>query len=89
MFWSSPAMGSDQQCKDLALAWLKIYALESYDFSFDSINYPWLDAGGIVRVLEPNRLSIDPTNFLLSSVTIPLTLGPMSLSANRITFVKG
>lgn len=86
-FWSSAALTSDAACRELADSWLKIYALESYDLSFESIPYPWIDVGDIVEIVEPDKLASDPIRFLLSSVTIPLDLGPMSGSARRLTVV--
>lgn len=88
-FWDSVSMGSDEACVALAKSWLKIYALESFEMSFDSINYFWLDAGGIAKVLDPDRIATDPTRFLMTSLTIPMTLGPMQAAARRMMIVEG
>lgn len=85
--FASTFFTSDQQCQDLALAWLKIHALESYELSVGAIYYPWLEAGEIVEILDPDRLDTDPTRFLMDSITFPLGLGPMSLTAKRVTYV--
>lgn len=78
---------SDEQCQELAEARLSIAALESYDVSFSAIYYPWLEVGEIASVLDPDRLSFEPTKFLLSTLSYPLGLGPMSGTAKRITIV--
>lgn len=88
-FWSSAALESDAACVTLAKSWLKIYALESYDISADAICYPWLDVGDIADILEPDRLESDPTRYLLSTVNIPMSLGPMSAQGRRLTIVQG
>lgn len=85
--FASTFFTSDQQCQDLALSLLKIHALESYELSVGSIYYPWLEAGEIVDILDPDRLPIDPTRFLMDTITYPLGLGPMSITAKRVTFV--
>lgn len=81
-------LSSNQECYDLALTRLKISALESYDITFDSIQYPWLECGSIVEFLDPERLDFEPTSFLLTSLTFPLDLGPMSATGKRVTFVN-
>ena len=88
-FWESVAMGSNESCEALARSWLKIYALESFEMTFDAINYFWLDVGGISKVLDPDRIPTDPTRFLMTTLTIPMTLGPMQATARRMTIVGG
>lgn len=85
--FSSTFMTSDQQCADLALAWLKINSLESYELNSGAIYYPWLEAGEIVNIFDPDRLVIDPTRFLMDTIQYPLGLGPMSFTAKRVTYV--
>jgi hypothetical protein len=87
-FYTSSFFTSDAQCEALALRWLKEKALESYELSWDSFNYPWLEVGEIVEFLDPRRLDQEPTRFLLDSLSIPLGLGPMGSTAKRVTFVN-
>lgn len=87
-FYTSSFFTSDQQCIDLANSWLKIHALESYELSWDSIVYPWMEVGEIVEVLDPRRTDLEPTRFLLDSISIPLDLGTMSASGKRVTLVQ-
>jgi hypothetical protein len=80
-------LGSDAECKALAESRLKISALESYDLSFSSIYYPWLEVGEIAEILDPDRLEHEPTKFLVDNIQYPLDLGPMTATGKRITFV--
>lgn len=87
-FYSSASLDSDQACKTLATSWLKIYGLESYNFSFDSITYPWLDVGNVAKVLDPRRNETDPVRYLIDTISLPMDLGPMSLTGKRVTIVQ-
>lgn len=87
-FYTSSFFTSNQQCEDLALRWLKEKALESYELSWTSVKYPWMEVGEIVEFLDPRRTDIEPTKFLMDSLSIPLGLGPMSATGKRVTFVN-
>lgn len=78
---------SDAACQEFAMNMLKIAALESYDFNFSSIFYPWLEAGEVIEALDPDRTDAEPTRFLLDSISYPIDLGPMSGTAKRVTYV--
>lgn len=80
-------LSSDAECEQLAKDRLKIAALESYDVQFSSLYYPWMEVGEVYYVLDPERLDIEPTRFLVDGLTYPLGLGPMSGSAKRVTYV--
>lgn len=86
--FSSTYFESDAQCLETAQNLLKLKSLESYEISFNSITYPWLEVGEIVELLDPDRLEIDPTRFLLDTLSIPMGLGAMSGTSKRITFVE-
>jgi hypothetical protein len=78
---------SDAECEALARSRLKIMALESYEINYASIFYPWMEAGEIVSILDPNRAGSDPTRFLMDQITLPIQLGPMSGTGKRVTLV--
>ncbi len=80
-------LDSDQACADLATERLKVTALESYELSFESIYYPWLEAGEIIQINDPDALDFEPDRFLFDSISYPLALGPMSGTGKRVTFV--
>lgn len=86
--FTSSYFTSNAQCLETAHNLLKLHSLESYEMSFSSLVYPWLEAGEIVELLDPDRLDIDPTRFLMDSFNIPMGLGTMGGTAKRITFVE-
>lgn len=87
-FYTSSFFTSDAQCQALANSWLKIRALESYEMSWSSFNYPWMEVGEVVDFLDPRRIESDPTRFLMDTLNIPMGLGPMTATAKRVTYVN-
>jgi len=85
--FASSFFTSELQCQEYANRLLKLHALESYELSFSSINYPWIEVGEIAKVVDPRANTSDPTTYLLDSATIPLSLGPMSVTGKRVTIV--
>lgn len=83
----APWLSSDEDCAALAADYLKISALESYELNFSSIYYPWLEAGSIIEILDPDAYSFEPTRFLMDTIDFGLGLGPMSATGKRVTFV--
>lgn len=85
--YASTFFTSQQQCQDYAVRLLRLHALESFELSFQAINYPWLEVGEIARVEDPKAVASDPTKYLVDSATIPLGLGPMSFTGKRVVIV--
>lgn len=85
--YASTFFSTQQQCQDYANRLLKLHALESYELTFSSINYPWVEVGEIAQILDPNAVAGDPDRYLFDTATIPLTLGPMSGTGKRVTVV--
>lgn len=85
-FYASSFFTSDQQCKELAESWLKIYSLESYEIAWSAIQYPWLDVGKVIEIESPKTGEV--TKFLLDTLSFPLTLEPMSGSGKRVLTVR-
>lgn len=85
--YASSFFTNDEQCQQLADAWLKIHALESYDINFNALYYPWLEVGSIIGFYDPDRFDYEPTRFLMDTISYPLGLGPMSATGKRVTFV--
>lgn len=83
----APWLGSDAEAQSLADDRLKITALESYEISWDSIYYPWLECGEIIQFLDPDAFDFEPDRFLMDSISYGLGLGPMSATGKRVTFV--
>lgn len=85
--YSSSWIVTTQQCQDVANAYLAIHSLEEFELSFETLMLPWLDVGDILGFVDPRPAPGDPTSFLLTSITFPLSLGPMSGGARRLTIV--
>lgn len=66
---------------------LRIASLEEYSVSFESLILPFLDASDIVQIKQADDDEYTPNRFLLSNLTIPMKLGPMSGTARRVTVV--
>ena len=88
-FIETTLLRSVAECQALADQRLKVSALEEFELSFSSLTYPWLEVGEIARFLDPKPGVDEPDRFLLTSLTIPLSLGPMSGTGKRITIVGG
>jgi hypothetical protein len=85
--YSSALFTTNQQCWEYATTMLGIKALEQFDLSFSSIYYPWTDVGEIVRFEDPEQGEDEPSNFLLTTLSLPVALGPMTGGGKRITIV--
>lgn len=70
--------------QNLANSWLRINALEEYEINFQSLVFPWMEAGEIAMMDLPDAATTDPTQFLLTSFTVPLGLEPMSGVGRRV-----
>lgn len=86
---SSAFVETNDQAAELAQNYLAINALEEFELSFETLMMPWLEVGDILGWIDPRADANDPDTFLLSSISIPLDLGPMSGSARRVTIING
>lgn len=75
------------QAQELADSLLAIHSLEEFELNFESLLLPWVEVGDILGWIDPNPAPDDPNTFLLSQVTLPLELAPMSGTARRVTNV--
>lgn len=85
----APWISSDDEANVLALQRLRISALESYELSFASIYYSWLEGGTIVQINDPDAFDFEPDRFLMDSISFPFDLGPMSATGKRVIIVEG
>lgn len=85
--YTSSFITTTQQAQNVADKFLAIHSLEEFELSFETLMLPWLDVGQILGFIDPNPAPGDPNSFLLTGLTFPLTLGPMSGSARRLTIV--
>lgn len=86
-FIKTSILRSSQECQALADQRLRIAALEEFDLNFSSLAYPWLDVGVVAGFEDPNPGRDEPDRYLLSTLSIPMKLGPMSGTGKRITIV--
>ena len=75
------------QANLIAQSFLSIMALEEFDLNFDTLVYPWIEAGEIFAFIDPKAGNGEPSRFLLSNFTLPLTLGTMPGVGRRVTIV--
>lgn len=87
-FYTTAFVKSNAECLTLANQMLKIKALESFDLSFSSLVFPWLEVGEIAQFVDPNPSKGEPARYLLTQLAIPLGLGPMTGTGKRITIVS-
>lgn len=85
--FTSSFMDQVVQCQALADSLLKVYGLESFVLTIDSIVLFWLEASEIIQFLDPDPMPGDPDRYLLSDFTIPLALGAMTSNARRVQVV--
>jgi hypothetical protein len=76
------------QAQALADARLAVSQLEEFELNFESLMLPWLEVGEILGWVDPRPAPGDPSTFLLSNLTIPLELAPMSGTGRRVTIVS-
>jgi hypothetical protein len=83
--YESDYFTSAAQAQDYADLMLRIASLEEYDLNFTSLVIPFLDAGDIIEVQQPDDDVYTPSRFLLSNFGIPMGLGPMTGVGRRTT----
>lgn len=88
-FFTSSFFTDVSQCQTYANSLLKLHALESYEINWESFVYPWLEGGDVIQLLDPDANTTDPNRFLMDTLTIPMSLGPMQATGKRVTFVPG
>lgn len=88
MEFGSATVANKIDAEALAKRLLAVAALEQYDCSMNAIVAPWLEAGDAVEFLPPDHNDYDPTRFLLSNFTIPLSLGTMSSQLKRVQLIS-
>lgn len=85
---SSTGFRKKSQVQRFANAMLKVKALEAFELDFESLLFPWFEAGVILGFIDPDS---DQNTFtdrlLLTDITFPLTLGPMSGTGKRVVLV--
>lgn len=86
--YTSSFITTTAQAQAVADSFLAVHALEEFELGFESLMMPWLEVGDIMGFVDPNPAPGDPTEFLISSISIPIALGPMSAVGKRVTNVS-
>ena len=86
--YSSSFIITTAQAQAVANSFLAVHALEQFELSYDSLMMPWLEVGDILKFVDPSPGAGSPQNFLLSTITIPIELAPMSSTGKRVTIVS-
>jgi hypothetical protein len=86
-FYTTTLAKSDAQCLQIAQDFLKVKSLEEFNVNYSSLVFPWLEAGDIIEFDDPGNDLQYPDRFLHTSFNIPLGLGPMDGTMNRITII--
>lgn len=76
------------QAQELADATLAVSALEEFELNFVATLIPWIEPGEIVEMLDTFSEYWGPDRYLLTSLTLPLDLSPMSGTGKRILKVE-
>ena len=83
---SSPLVTSELQATNLAQQLLAVSSLEEFELDWSSILLPWIEPGDIVE-LQDDDPYWGATRYLISQLSFPLDLGPMSGNGKRVTKV--
>ncbi len=83
---SSPLVTSDAQATDLAKTLLAVSTLEEFEMSFSITLVPWIEPGEILEMSDDLE-DWGPARYLISSITLPLDLSPLSGTAKRVVRV--
>lgn len=82
---TSATIATTAQAQELANSMLKVAALEEFELDFSAILLPWIDVGEILEINDEDRWG--PTRYLISNLSFPLDLNPMSGNGKRVTNV--
>lgn len=86
--YSSALVTSDLEALNLARTMLSVAGLEEFELSFSSILFPWVEAGEIVEMNdEISNNQWAPARYLITSLSLPLDLSPMTGTGKRVTKV--
>jgi hypothetical protein len=85
--YESDLFTTQESAEEYARTMMRIASLEEYTMSWKSVMLPWLEPTDIVEIIEDDVSASEfvPRRFLLTNMTIPLALGPMSGTARRVT----
>ena len=77
------------QAQQYADSLLAVSALEEFELNFESTLLPWIEVGDIVEMKKSDDRYWGPDRYLLTSLSFPLDLSPMSGNGKRTEKVEG
>lgn len=80
---TSSLITSITQAQAYADSLLAVSALEEFELSFEATLLPWIEVGDIVEMENSDDRYWGPDRYLLTSLSFPLDLSPMSGSGKR------
>ncbi|ANA85892.1 minor tail protein [Gordonia phage GourdThymes] len=86
---TSSLVTSVAKAQEYANALLAVSALEEFELSFESTLLPWIEVGDIVEMKNSDDRYWGPDRYLMTSLTFPLDLNPMSGAGKRTEKVEG
>lgn len=85
--FENPTVATNAAANVIARSLLAVAGLESYNVAIEALTAPWLEAGSCIEFIPTESAANEPTRFLLSDFSIPLTLEPMEMTAKRVHIV--
>ncbi|AER26564.1 tail protein [Gordonia phage GTE7] len=76
------------QAQEYADSILAVSALEEFELSFEATLLPWIEVGDIVEMKRSDSRYWGPDRYLLTSLSFPLDLTPMSGNGKRVEKVE-
>lgn len=77
-----------QQAQKYANTLLAVSALEEFELDFEATMLPWIEAGDILEMKRSDSRYWGPDRYLLTNLSFPLDLTPMSGNGKRIEKVE-
>lgn len=84
---TSALVADANQAKTLANSTLAVSALEEFELDFVCTLLPWVETGDIMEMEQSNDRYWGPDRYLISNLTLPLDLTPMSGNGKRVAKV--
>lgn len=79
-----PTVTTSAKAREVAATMLSVAALEEFELDFSTPLLPWVQPNQILGMTEDAAGQWGPDRFLLSSLSLPLDLSPMSGTGKRI-----
>lgn len=85
---TSPMISTTAQAQELADTMLSVASLEEFELNFSTPLLPWVEPGHVIGLTDEAAGTWGPNRFLISSLSYPLDLSPMSGTGKRVINVR-